>query len=125
MSQDVVADVLNNIMNAKRRKKESIVVTHYSKFLLNVLELVKKEGYIKSFGVKNKELKIELSEKINKCQAIKPRYFVDKENIDKYVRRYLPARNFGVLIVSTNKGLMTHKEAIDKKIGGCLIAYFY
>lgn len=125
MSQDVVADALNNIMNVRKRKKESIVVTKYSKFLIDVLELMKREGYIKSFGVKNKELKIEFDESINKCQAIKPRYFVDKDSIEKYVRRYLPARDFGFLIVSTNKGLMTHKEAIDKKIGGCLIAYFY
>jgi len=125
MSQDVVADALNNIMNAKKRKKESIVVTKYSKFLINVLELIKKGGYIKGFDIKNKELKIELSEKINKCQAIKPRYFVDKDGIEKYIRRYLPAKDFGFLIISTNKGLMTHKEAMDKKIGGCLIAYFY
>jgi ribosomal protein S8 len=29
------------------------------------------------------------------------------------------------LIVSTNKGLMTHKDAEEKNIGGCLIAYVF
>ncbi|HEB47012.1 MAG TPA: 30S ribosomal protein S8 [Candidatus Pacearchaeota archaeon] len=37
----------------------------------------------------------------------------------------LPARNIGTVIVSTNKGLMTHEEALQEKIGGSLIAYFY
>jgi len=31
----------------------------------------------------------------------------------------------GILIISTNKGLITHNEAFEEKIGGCLIAYFY
>ena len=45
--------------------------------------------------------------------------------MDKYIRRYLPARNIGTVIISTNKGMMTHKEAAEEKIGGCVIAYFY
>jgi small subunit ribosomal protein S8 len=45
--------------------------------------------------------------------------------IERYRRRYLPSRNFGTLVLSTNKGLMTHEEAVEEKIGGCLIAYFY
>jgi small subunit ribosomal protein S8 len=59
------------------------------------------------------------------CKAIKPRFTVDKTTIEKYRRRYLPSRNFGTMILSTNKGLMTHEEAFEEKIGGCLIAYFY
>ncbi len=125
MSHDILADALNGIMNAKKRESDSIVLSKYSKFLLEVLELAKKEGYIKSFNIKDKKLEIKFDERLNKCNVIKPRYFVDKDGIEKYVRRYLPARDFGFLAVSTNKGLMTHKEAEDKKIGGCLIAYFY
>ena len=29
------------------------------------------------------------------------------------------------MIISTNKGMMTHKEAQEEEIGGSLIAYFY
>ena len=50
---------------------------------------------------------------------------VDKDQIEKYRRRYLPARNLGTMIVSTNKGLLTHEEAQEEKIGGSLIAFFY
>ncbi|MEK6827540.1 MAG: 30S ribosomal protein S8 [Nanoarchaeota archaeon] len=31
----------------------------------------------------------------------------------------------GTMIISTNKGLITHEEAKEEDIGGCLIAYFY
>ncbi len=43
----------------------------------------------------------------------------------KYARRYLPARDMGVLILSTSQGLMTHHAALEKNIGGSLIAYVY
>jgi small subunit ribosomal protein S8 len=63
--------------------------------------------------------------KLNVCKAIKPRYSVTTDRIDKYLRRYLPSRNFGTMVVSTNKGLMTHEEANKNNLGGSLIAYFY
>ena len=45
--------------------------------------------------------------------------------MNKYVKRYLPARDIGALIITTNQGLMTHQTALDKNLGGSLIAYFY
>jgi len=125
MSQDIISDTLNGIMNAKKRNKTEILVSKYSKFLMSVLELAKKEGYIKGAVIKDKKLKIEFTDKLNKCNSIKPRFFVSNDTIEKYLRRYLPARGFGFLVVSTNQGLLTHTEAMEKKIGGCLIAYFY
>ena len=53
------------------------------------------------------------------------RFSVNKSQIEKYRRRYLPSRNMGTVIISTNKGLLTHEEAQEEEIGGCLIAYFY
>jgi len=124
MSQDVVADALNKIMNGKRSRKEFIVVTRFSKLLLEVLEIGKKEGYIKDYKVDKKELKIEIGE-LNECRAIKPRFSVTKNDILKYMKRFLPAKDMGIMIISTSKGLMTQNKAINNSIGGCLIAYFY
>jgi len=45
--------------------------------------------------------------------------------VEKYRRRYLPSRNMGTMIISTNKGLMTHEEVLEEETGGSLIAYFY
>jgi len=124
MSQDIIADTLNEIMNAKRSHKSSVIVDRHSNLLINVLEIAKKEGYIKDYKKDGKKLEIKIGD-IMKCAAVKPRFDVTKEEILKYMKRYLPARDIGVLIVSTSKGLMTHKESFENKIGGCLIAYFY
>lgn len=123
MSQDIVADSLNLIKNAKKARKSELTVNRYSNFLLNVLEIAKKSGYI-DYNLDKGNLKIKIL-KLNDCNAIKPKFNVKVEEIEKYMRRYLPARDFGIIIISTSAGLMTHKEAIEKNVGGSLIAYFY
>lgn len=123
MSQDVVADILNQIMNAKRAKKQFIVINRRSKLLRNVLDIAKERGYL-DYAMDGNEVKIELKN-LNEIKAIKPRYTVPAKNINKYVRRFLPAKDFGILIISTNKGLMIHKDAEEKNMGGCLIAYVF
>ena len=126
MSQDLVSDTLNNIMNAKRARKGAVVVTRYSKLLLNLLDIMKKQGYIEGYKVNETEKSVEIKlGKMNRCNSIKPRFYVSTKSMDKYIRRYLPAKDFGVLIISTDKGLITHDEAIEKNIGGSLIAYIF
>jgi len=125
MSQDIVADALNQIMNAKRAGKEVVVVNRSSKFLLSVLAIGKLKNYIKGYRMKGNSLEMEIGEKFNFCSAVKPRYIVKVRDIGKYIRRYLPARDMGVIVISTSEGLMTHQTAIEKKIGGSIIAYFY
>jgi small subunit ribosomal protein S8 len=123
MSQDIVSDVLNQIMNMKKAKKDSIVVDRSSKLLLNILSLAKENGYL-DYEVDGRQVTIKIKS-LNEIRAIKPRYTVPVEGMDKYVRRFLPAKNFGILIISTNKGLMTHAEAKENNIGGCVIAYIF
>jgi len=123
MKKDIIADALNEIMNAKRAKKTELVVNKNSKLLRNLLDIAKEYEYLDYSAEKNK-IQIKLKN-LNKIKAIKPRYTVQVKDINKYIRRFLPARNFGILIISTNKGLMTHKEAQEKNIGGCLIAYIF
>jgi len=126
MSQDVVADALNQIMNSKRAGKKEVEVKRYSNLLLRVLDIAKKQNYIGGYIVneKEKKLKIKIGE-LNKCGAIKPRFNVSVEEIERYMRRFLPARDFGIIIISSSKGLVTQKEAYEKNVGGALIAYFY
>ena len=125
MSQDIVSDVLNEMRNAKRAKKNSIKTKRYSKVLIEILKVGKKEGFILDFKINEKEKELEIYFKFNECKAIKPRYEVGVDEIEKYMRRFLPSRNFGIIVISTSKGLVTHKEALEQNIGGSLIAYFY
>jgi small subunit ribosomal protein S8 len=57
--------------------------------------------------------------------VVKPRYSVKSDNYEKFEKRYLPAKEFGVLVVSTPKGMMSHNDARKNKLGGRLIAYCY
>lgn len=128
---DIFTNALNKIMNAKRTEKQSCLV-HTSKLLVNTLKIMQKHDYI-SYKVKKTEKKekgefegvtVEIH-KLNECKAITPRFYVKVDEIDKYVRRFLPSRELGILIISTSSGLLTHKEAIEKKLGGSLIAYCF
>jgi ribosomal protein S8 len=128
MKSDIISDALNMIMNAKRIEKTEVRINRISKFLVNIFEMMKEQKYI-DFEVKDidesKPYIIVKILKVNVCKSIKPRYSVTVDRVDKYLRRYLPSRNFGTVIVSTNKGLMTHEEASKNKLGGSLIAYYY
>jgi len=123
MAQDVISDALNQIMNAKKAEKTEVRIHRYSKFLIEVLEKIKKKGHL-DFKIEDKELIIKIV-KLNECRSIKPRFNVCKSEIDKYARRFLPSRNFGIMLISTSKGLIDHFEAQEKNLGGSLIAYFY
>ena len=125
MSQDIVADALNLIMNSLRKRTNLVSAKHYSKFLLSVLAIGKLHNYINDYHIEGKLLHIEFGDKLNACRAVKPHYLVRSDEIMKYVRRYLPSRNMGILVISTSKGLMTHHTALEQNIGGSIIAYFY
>jgi small subunit ribosomal protein S8 len=123
MSQDIVSDALNEIMNAKRARKTNVIIKKHSKLLRKILDIAKDRGYLE-YEINGKELKIEIKE-LNEIKSIKPRHTVSVNKIDYYIRRFLPARDFGFLIVSTNQGIMISNDAINKNLGGCLIAYVY
>lgn len=124
MSHDIVSDGLNQMMNALKAGKSSVTLKAHSKLLLSVLAIAKLKGYVKSYTVDGNSLTIEF-DKLNACKTIKPRYTVKVTDLDKYAERYLPAKDMGIIIVSTSQGLVTHQTAEDKKLGGSLIAYFY
>ena len=126
MSHDVVADALNMIRNAKKARKDTVKINIISNLLVEVLKIMKQTGAIKKYKINSKEKNIELTiGELTECKAIKPRFSCDVSQIERYRRRYLPSRNLGVMVISTNKGLVTHEEAQKENIGGSLIAYFY
>ena len=126
MSQDVVADGLNMIRNANIAGKENLEIKKISNLLIEILKIMKQKGAIKKYKINAKEKSVEITiGELNECKAIKPRFTAKKDQIEKYRRRYLPAKNIGTVLVSTNKGLLTHEEAFEENIGGSMIAYFY
>ena len=126
---DIIAQALSQIKNAEKKGVSSCVVKPTSKTLRSILDLIKKEGYIGEFEVVDNGrgglIKVNLLGTINDCGAIKPRFSTSLSNYQNFEKRYLPAKSYGLLIVSTTKGIMTQEEAKEKKLGGRLLAYIY
>lgn len=128
-TNDPLAACLSKINNAGKVSKREVEVQGISKLKKHVLEIMKREGYIAEIAYEEDrrggKMTMQLKGAINQCGVIKPRFRVAVPDIEAYERRYLPAKNFGFLIVSTSKGLMTNEEAKTQNIGGRLIAYCY
>jgi small subunit ribosomal protein S8 len=126
---DPIASALTTIMNNEERGKKECIVTPAPKLLANVLRVLQKHGYIGEFEYIDDgrfgKFRIQLLGKINKCGVIKPRFSVSYKEIEEWVKKYLPSKDVGILIITTSKGLLTHKEAIENRIGGQLLAYVY
>jgi len=126
---DLINDAVTNIRNSVRVGKRECTIKPTSKLLIEVLKVFQKEGYIGEFefteNSRGSVIKIQLGSTVNNCGIIKPRFPVRKDNYFKWEKRFLPAADFGTLVVSTPKGVMSHKEAKEKGYGGRLLAYIY
>jgi small subunit ribosomal protein S8 len=129
MLNDPLANAMSKIRNAENIGLRECTIKPTSKLIKSLLTLLNTEGYVGGFEEvedgRGKHLKVNLLGSINRCGAIKPRHAVAHNNYQKFEKRYLPAKDFGVLIVSTSSGLLTHQQAMKKKVGGKLIAYCY
>ena len=124
---DTLANALSVISNDEKIGRSESRIKLSSKTIKKVLDVMKDNLYLGSFdeidGTIGKSLKVNLLGKINKCGVIKPRYSVKRSQYEKFEKRYLLARDMGILIVSTPQGIMSHKEARKKNMGGKLLAY--
>lgn len=129
MLNDPLATALSKILNAERISKKEVLIKPTSKTIKAVLTLMNDEGYIGSFedieDGKGNFLKVNLLGNVNKCGVIKPRFSTKQDEFEKWEKRYLPAKDFGVIFVSTPQGIMTHNQAKENKTGGKLLAYCY
>jgi len=126
---DPLADALSHIKNTERVGKMECTIKPASKLIGNVLSVMKEGGYIDEFEFvedgKAGLFKVQLRGKINDCNAIKPRFYVRMKEYEDWEKRLLPARDFGLLILTTSKGVMSHEKAIENGVGGQLLAFVY
>jgi len=88
MRDDNLAIMFSSMKNAEAIGKQTCIVPR-SKLIIKILELLKKENYIKSFEDAGKNLKVILAKRISDCGVIKPRFSVKKGEYEKWERRYL------------------------------------
>lgn len=128
MMHDLLSDMFYIMNNAENMGKKSCVVPA-SKLVKEVLSVMQRSGYIGDFEFvddgKSGSFIVELIGKINRSRVVKPRFPVKKNEYEKWESRYLPARNFGILIISTPKGVMSQIEAAKSNVGGRILGYVY
>ncbi|MEM4368555.1 MAG: 30S ribosomal protein S8 [Candidatus Anstonellales archaeon] len=128
MAIDVFAEGINAIKINELNGKKTCKVK-CTKLLVEVLKVLLRYDYIKGFEIVNngryKEIIVHLNGHINNLGVIKPRFSAKKENLHEWEQVYIPAVDFGILILSTSQGVMSNREAREKGIGGRLLAFVY
>ncbi len=126
---DPLSSALSTIQNYETRRKKLCVIWPASKLLGEVLRVMKENGFINDYRFidngRQGKFVVELSGRITKCRAIRPRFSTTVDEIEEWEKRFLPAKDLGILVLTTPQGIMTHNEAKNRHIGGKLLAYVY
>ncbi|MFX1327409.1 MAG: 30S ribosomal protein S8 [Promethearchaeota archaeon] len=123
-----MADACCALKNAERARKKEVIITPASKILQQIFRIFQKNAYIGEFerydDGRQGKFKIALLGKINECAGlIKLNYKVSQ--FEMLERKLLPAPGLGIIIFTTNQGVMTMREAEEKGIGGHALCYIY
>ena len=126
---DPIADMLTRIRNANQAKHETVEIPA-SKIKVEILNVVKEEGYIKDFEVnqETKMIKVALKYTDKKERVIKGITRISKPGLRAYAKASEMPKVFnglGIAIVSTSNGVMTDREARKQKVGGEVMAYVW
>lgn len=74
---------------------------------------------------RNGKIVIQLNGRLNKVGVISPRYNVQLQEVEKWIVKLLPSRQFGFIVLTTSAGIMDHEEARRKHAGGKILGFFY
>jgi small subunit ribosomal protein S8 len=126
---DTLTNGLITVKNNEMRNKRECIISPASKLLGRVLRIMQLNGYIGEFEFiddgRSGKFKVQLLGRINKCGSVKPRFAVKVDEFENWEKKFLPSRDVGIMVVSTSKGVITHREAEEKNLGGRLLAYVY
>ena len=128
---DPIADMLTRLRNANSAHHDTVSMP-YSKLKGSIAEILKTEGYIADFSVKDlnvgKELTLDLKFGPNRERAIAGIKRVSKPGLRVYAKSTNLPRvlgGLGIAILSTSSGLLTDREAENKGVGGEVLAYVW
>jgi small subunit ribosomal protein S8 len=124
-----LSNLLSAVKNAVRVGKGEVLARPTSAICTQVLKIMQGRGYLGEFEIiddgRGKVYRIKLPHTINNCGAISPRTPVKAGEVEKWEKRYLPAQGFGLLLITSSTGIITHEEAKKKRVGGKLVAFVY
>lgn len=128
---DPIADMLSRIRNANKEMHLDVKIPASNK-KVQIVQILKSEGFITDYKVNElssnkKEIIVTLKYKENK-RAISGIKRISKPSLRVYVGAdQIPKvyNGLGTAIITTNKGVMTDKQARKLQIGGEVIAYVW
>lgn len=129
---DPIADMLTRIRNANTAKHDTVDIPA-SKMKIAIADILVREGYVKKYEIEEVEntKTIHITLKYGKDKTVKIitglkriskpglRVYASKENLPKVLG------GLGVAIISTNKGVITDKEARELNVGGEVLAFIW
>ena len=128
---DPIADMLTRIRNAITARHESVSIPA-SKEKLAIAEILSKEGYIRGYELVeaegHKNIKVDIKYDENGESVIQGLKRISKPGLRVYAKAdNLPSviSGLGIAIVSTNKGILTDKQARSAGVGGEVLAYVW
>ncbi len=126
---DVLSNTFSTIVNNELRNKRECIISPASKLIGNILRVLQQNGYVGKFEFIDDgrfgKFDVQLLGRVNRCGAIRPRHAIKVDDIEEWEMRFLPSRELGMLILSTPAGVISHRDAKQKKIGGVLLGYIY
>ncbi len=126
---DTLTNGLITVINNEMRNKRECIISPASKLLGRVLRIMQLNGYLGEFEFiddgRSGKFKVQLLGRINKCGAVKPRFAVKVGEFENWEKKFLPSRDVGMMVVSTSQGVIAHREAEEKNLGGRLLAFVY
>ncbi len=124
---DPIGDMVSRIRNSQMRNSKEVIIP-FSNFRSKILEVLKREGFISNYSVKEKDNKKKnfiVNLKYNEGNpVIKEIKRISKPGRRIYARATsIPKiqNGLGISIVSTSKGVMTDIEARKLNVGGEVI----
>ena len=130
---DPIADMLTRIRNANTAMHETVTMPS-SKLKESLADLLEREGYIAGFGVgpsrkgPGKVLEIQLKYASDRTRTIAGLRRVSRPGLRIYARADRMPRvlgGMGVAVLSTSQGLMTDREARQRRVGGEVLCYVW
>jgi small subunit ribosomal protein S8 len=124
MLTDPISDMLIRIKNGQMRRKEFVEIYPKSKMKIEILKILKKEGFIEDYEEKEKSIIVKLRYFPDGTPLITDLKRISKPSRRVYVsyKELKPVMNgIGIAILSTSKGILTDKEARKLKVGGELL----